>query len=500
MSETVLWIFNWMPDIDEAEKAYIASRGIDPEQVKHLLKWESGTAVKCKITWFTKKNDIDFVNIQTRYIEAGKKERFKTLPDHKATGLFIDKIDPKKDYLLVVEWMFDFLSLRQFDTNVIWLFNAVSVEAFEFLKYVVEKKNIKKVIYVNDNDPAWIESGDRLLKIIESACLLDIKQFWEIKDVNDLVASGIFDYGIFLEICLERRDEAQKEKLQEIEDEKNEAFEKVKNISDIHKNWKTIEYPVDNLNTGLWLIKGDELSIIIGSPNCWKTTFAFLMALHNLEKWHKVWFLSYEMPFGDIIDQYNLRRIPWWMDRFEQSRLTDEDEIQLREAKEKIMKHKNFYSYDGSKVGLEEMKEHLRKLIAVWVSCIFIDNLIKIRRTNSELSDNQWVIEELYTTCHNKDQNVSIILLHHTDKMSGITNKLSYRWTGDVQIKPDNMFYLQRPWLTVKDEEDDQYSRAELMMRKEKQRYGISFVNKKESVYFFKWAYYTLDEYIKLQG
>ena len=52
------------------------------------------------------------------------------------------------------------------------------------------------------------------------------------------------------------------------------------------------------------------------------------------------------MPFGDIIDQYNLRRIPGGMDRFEQSRLTDEDEIQLREAKEKIMKHKNFYSYD----------------------------------------------------------------------------------------------------------------------------------------------------------
>lgn len=77
------------------------------------------TGGKVQDNMIYKKGDIDYVNVQARYIEAEKKDRFKTLPDHKATGLFSDKISDKKDYLLVVEGLFDFLSLRQHDTNVV---------------------------------------------------------------------------------------------------------------------------------------------------------------------------------------------------------------------------------------------------------------------------------------------------------------------------------------------------------------------------------------------
>jgi hypothetical protein len=53
-----------------------------------------------------------------------------------------------------VEGMFDFLSLYQFTNNVIGVFNASSTEAIDVIKFIIEKKEPKRLVLISDNDKA----------------------------------------------------------------------------------------------------------------------------------------------------------------------------------------------------------------------------------------------------------------------------------------------------------------------------------------------------------
>jgi hypothetical protein len=181
------------------------------------------------------------------------------------------------------------------------------------------------LVLISDNDKAWDEMQYRLKQQIENVWTVDLSDLGKYKDINEFVLDKNFDYQDFLSYCKSQYQTMLDMKVKEVENEKLEQFEKVKNINKIHQSWMPIEFPVDTLNQEIWKIKPDDFSILIGSPNAWKTTFAYIMMLHNMKLWHKVWFLSYEMDFWDILNQYYLWKIPWGMDRFDESLLTDED-------------------------------------------------------------------------------------------------------------------------------------------------------------------------------
>jgi len=493
MSENQTLDFNSLDQCNEKEINYIKSRWIDYDKVKSIVRgWDY--SIKCRICWLNDKWVFDIINIQSRYIDKEWKDRFRTLANHKASWVFIDKIDKWCDILFIVEWMFDFLSLLQYTNNVVWVFNAWSTETIDVINYIISNKNPKKIILIYDNDEAWNEMKYRFQQNINKLWIVDISWFWDIKDANDLIKLDWFSWDDFVAICNNYYDDSIKNSISQVEQEKKDQFEKLKDIKSIYKNWMPIEFPVPLVNAELWKILPNDFSIMIWSPNAWKTTFAFIMMLHNLDKWHKVWFLSYEMDFGDILNQYYLWKIPWAMDRFWEASLTDYDNNKLKEYKEKIFNNPNFYQYSWQKIGIDEMKSDINKLISVGVDFIIIDNLIKIRWTNSEISDNQEIIEELFNIKRNND--IWILLLHHTDKQASIKNLLSYKWTSDVQIKPDNMFYIKRSvlwdseWLS-----DDE--KCELVIRKAKQRLWKSNAWKECSVYFHNWEYYGLEEFMQ---
>ena len=224
------------------------------------------------------------------------------------------------------------------------------------------------------------------------------------------------------------------------------------------------------------------------------TTFAYLMMNYNIAQWLKVWFLSYEMAFSDIMEQYYFWSI-WAMDRFMEAKITDEDEQKTREYKKKLVLDDHFFHCENLKAELEDLKSDIEKMITFGAEAVFIDNLIKIRRTDNEFYDNTKVIEYLYQI--SKSSWIAIILLHHTDKNWAVKNTLSFRGTGDVQIKPDNIFYLKRPSLTLeKDSEMTRDEKAELVVMKSKQRLGKACLDE-VSIYFYKWQYYSLHEYMQ---
>lgn len=278
----------------------------------------------------------------------------------------------------------------------------------------------------------------------------------------------------------------------EIEDDRSKNMESIKDVKGIYRWGIMVDFMVDELNEKIKRIHLWTLNIIVWSPNAWKTTFSYLMMKHNLTRWLKVWFLSYEMQFRDIIEQYYFRQI-WAMDRFMNARITEEDNIKTNKHKEELVMDKNFLHYECLDSNLEILKTHIDKMTKFWANVVFIDNLIKIRRTESELLDNTKVIEYLYRVSHERD--IAIIILHHTDKVAAIKNLLSFRGTGDVQIKPDNLYYIKRPGLSIENWESTELEKAELDVRKVKQRLWKASLEEVE-IYFYKWEYYSLEEYM----
>ena len=283
---------------------------------------------------------------------------------------------------------------------------------------------------------------------------------------------------------------------EEIENDRNENLKNIKDVKDIYRWWVMVEFMVDELNDKLKKIHLWTLNILVWSPNSGKTTFSYLMMKHNLTRLLKVWFLSYEMQFRDIIEQYYFRQI-WAMDRFMDAKITEDDNNKTNKHKEELITNKNFLHYECLNSNLETLKIHIDKLSKFWANVIFIDNLIKIRRTENELLDNTKVIEYLYRVSHERD--IAIIILHHTDKVAAIKNLLSFRWTWDIQIKPDNLFYIKRPWLSMELAEPTELEKAELTVKKVKQRLGKASLEETE-IYFFRGEYYSLHEYMQIKN
>lgn len=279
------------------------------------------------------------------------------------------------------------------------------------------------------------------------------------------------------------------------EKEKEEQLNSMLKIKDIYKWWKMVHFMVKELDEILSPIHLWTLSIIIWAPNSWKTTFSYLMMLHNLKLWLKVGFVSCEMTMQDIMEQYYLWTI-WAMDRFMEAKLTDEDDKKLWEYKRELLTNANFYYQEDLNCTIDNLKVYVEKVVNYGCEVIFIDNLVKITWTGNELQDNRIVIEYLYQVA--KDKWVAIILLHHTDKAWWLNNTFTYRWTWDVQIKPDNLFFLKRPALTrQKDQEEIEPSadeKAELVVKRAKQRLGSAHLEE-YSIYFYRGMYYTITEF-----
>ena len=282
----------------------------------------------------------------------------------------------------------------------------------------------------------------------------------------------------------------------DITQEKQKLFEWIKDIDNIYRWWKAVERMTDNLNENIWKILLGSMNIMVWAPNSWKTTFMYVMIMHNLKKWLKVWLLTYEMRLKDIIEQYYFWQI-WAMGRYDSAIMTEEDNQKTMEYKKQLIMNENFYSCENLSCKFTDLKADIEKMKKFWADVVFIDNLIKIRWTTNEFADNTAVIEYLYQV--SKETWMAIILLHHSDKTSANKNEFWFRWTGDVLIKPDNVFFLKRPWLKIPADQRDRMSaddKAELIVRKQKQRSWTSKIWE-ERVYFYKWWYYTLSDWGK---
>ena len=169
-------------------KEYLKSRCIDYELVKDFVKdfkWGVGVLLYNE-NWKP-------VSIVSRLKEGDT--RFQALAWASWNWVYMHEFDKEKKKVYVVEWLFDFLSLRQVESNVIGLKNwKVWIEILKKLD-----KAGYDIVFLPDNDEKWKDSLVEMKNNIENLYVLPYKYYAEnVKDVNDMLlrAQGLNDLPI----------------------------------------------------------------------------------------------------------------------------------------------------------------------------------------------------------------------------------------------------------------------------------------------------------------
>jgi len=170
----VLSIWKWLSPCTEMQIEYLKGRGIDYAKVEHLVRDYKGW-IGCLVY----ENGIP-KGLNARTLSKDHRRRFMALAGYPTKGVYMDKLDDQKSYVIVVEGLIDFLTLRQYETNVIGLKSSES-----WMEYVEKLTEKYEVIVVYDNDEAWRKAKDKVKfkhKFFDRGCMEGL----EAKDVNDI--------------------------------------------------------------------------------------------------------------------------------------------------------------------------------------------------------------------------------------------------------------------------------------------------------------------------
>lgn len=490
--------------ITQEQKDYLLLRWINPEKVEHAIRWANNQIV-VKIVGYLNNADIGIVWVQKRNIDLSevKREWDKRFDLDKWSSwqwVFVHTIDAQKDYVFIVEWMFDFLSILQYETNVIWLFNATSKESLDVAKEIVKTKGIKKVYWITDSDEAWDNLWNELERNFEDIGLFRLSSDdEEFKDVNDYVCA-YWDATIplLIDICewlLQENIDKKIEKLQKKIDEKIEEDSKVSNI---YSWWKPYHRPCDAIDVAFRKVLPKTMMYLVWAPWCWKTTFTMNMIRRNLKE-HKTCFLTYEMDMADVLENYYINFIQDWKDKLENTQLTRDDIEFLESRKKEFLSQNNFYYSDWWWRTLEECVQEIRDFHKLWCTVFYIDHLTKVTHKGNELEDYKEVTKVLYDL--KQELSIRIFMLHHTDKKSSDTgSKMTYRGSWHIYTLTDSMVFLKRPWIYLKDswESMSEKDKAKLELELKKMRKIWDRVSEKCCVYFYDWDYYSYKDRMQL--
>lgn len=276
---------NQLPFYTDDVVEYLKSRGVEYEKVKDVVKVMNWWPACLIWQWGRQKS------IVSRKITEEKKNRFQTLPWTSNTGIYKGDLDTETDYLFVVEGMLDFLTLRQYEKNVVGLHNCLNW--FDDVIKLAESYNI---IFIPDNDKAWIESKKHLDAI--SYRIVNLSEFEsdteKFKDVNDFHANIVWTedhvYGeMFVELLKENA---------QFEAPIKSVFTKLKHMREIiAERWMLWRpWPIKKVfdDTCSWVIEG-KVYTLAGYSNTWKSKLAYDWCWYFIEQGYKVLFINLEV-------------------------------------------------------------------------------------------------------------------------------------------------------------------------------------------------------------
>lgn len=364
---SALQIRSSLQELNDKCKEYLQSRGIEYNKVSELVKWYNG-AIACLVySWWMP------VGINARTLSTDHKTRFTAYPGLSTNGIYQWQLDRSKDYIYVVEWLIDFLTVRQYETNVVWLKSAESG-----IEDIIRLAREYKVICVFDNDEAGKKTMEKLGSIkyryFNRSCDDSIK---DMKDFNDL-------HTMWWEFTLE----FVKENL--LSDTPiMRTIEKFKDRQKILKERGKlgIDWPYEIYNDTSWLVAGKVYTIGAFS-NTGKSKFAYSNASWLIKKWYKVLYVSVEESeedmFGNILStMYEQRSDRLWDVKIKES---DFDNLVLSDSAKTIKEIDDLVKLHNPEILFIDYAQWLsakwwsiyekQASIALWIQQIAIQNKI----------------------------------------------------------------------------------------------------------------------------
>jgi replicative DNA helicase len=211
-----------------------------------------------------------------------------------------------------------------------------------------------------------------------------------------------------------------------------------------------ISWGISALDDELWGKPRWKYTMLYGWPSTGKTTLTLQIALENAKLWHKVRYLSLEMPKKDFVMQ-NMRTRAWikqkWVWEAVVPSLNQKDIMQrfIRDIKQI-----NIVGY-VNQPSLEEFKSILNSLKLKWDDMIIIDNLWMIWR-NDPIDELKlyWMISSVIKDFCD-ETGIDVTILHHTNKWSEGQNWRrgfsAFRGNGKIADDCDYVVQLQREYL-----------------------------------------------------
>lgn len=375
-----------LTDLDNNHSDYLKSRCIDVKKIQWAVKLKSWIACLLYSEW-----KPIWCNIRT--LSNEKEKRFKAVPWYWTNWIYQHDIW-NADYIIVVEWMMDFLTIRQRDSNVIWLKSSQS--------WLLELKQFanRKIYFVPDNDEAWEET---IMKLpINNFYIMKLPEW--IKDINQLYMETWWNYDIsdFIRSSSE-------------EIKKNTTINTI--ITEAKKEQKLWFYYPWDVFWPFWALTSWEFTVIASKPNVWKSTFADKI-VKEASKRHKVAYINLEFPVNDMLEIFYKRSM--WCDDFNiVQKGTDLDpytESELLWLDRYISKAKwmvDYFEYEQW-TKLDIIVEKIKELSSMRYKMIVIDSFSSIEDCKDNIKTQTKVASAFHEIV--KHINISLVVLHHFNK------------------------------------------------------------------------------------
>ena len=268
-----------LPELSLSHIEYLKKREIDYEKIKWIvrLNWNNLCLPIRSTSWTIK-------SLQSRSI-GNTGSRYYVEANTDSDWIFFNWLNEEKKALLVVEGFTDFLSLRQYTTNVVWLLNAKNDWQLKMIKDLSLKYTI---FFIPDNDEAWKVTIEKFNQLWIRFNLFDMSSYW-VKDINELMVGYNTGEWILKEIFSAS-----------IKPPSNlqSALEKAKGYREMYEqhNWK-LGFPswyekLDKYTD--WIIKW-KVYMIMAYSNVGKTRFAYSLLKNFVEQKKKIHFYSLEV-------------------------------------------------------------------------------------------------------------------------------------------------------------------------------------------------------------
>ena len=448
-----------LPDLTKEQIEYLHSRCIDYKLIKNVVKSYEGW-----IWCIVYENGLP-VWVNTRLINNSK-TRFLAMKGWSWKGLYMTDLDETNKTVYVVEWLIDFLTLKQFTKNVVWLRSAA-----DGLWEITALSKKYDIILIPDTD----EAGQKAMYTLSQMwCLFKFVQL-PTKDINDFVC----------EI-------AAKEWAVEWDDVltylKENAIDSV-NILPQLTEISPFTWGLDWMNDRFWKFYPWDFTVILGESWHWKTEFALFQAIENAKRWNKVSFISLEMTPDNLVDRLCKRKADITIVEDNTKNIPEHKMRKYAEHRYTLLQNPNLDFTAPRQNTVADIVNFIKEKHKQWYTLFYLDNFGFV---TSDAAKNETEImtelsRELKQLCN--EIWVAIFWLHHFTKWNQkqrvwVRWLAAIRWSWKIENDIDYGLIVYRDTIDVEDwiSEDNE---AKLIIAKNRRNWIVwSF-----DVLFEGWEY-----------